>query len=126
MPGGLQDRAGGNNYLKTTLVEAALSASRTKGTFLAAKYHITANTCVDVREQQSRFRHRILSPVVPPMRFNRNMVQSEYDTILERVRNVSILHVDETSIKVQGMKYWIWVFTTPSETFIVIRKSGTR
>ena len=33
-------------------------------------------------------------------------VQSEYDAILERVRNASILHVDETSIKVQGKKYW--------------------
>lgn len=32
----------GNNYLKTTLVEAAWAASRTKGTFLGAKYHITA------------------------------------------------------------------------------------
>jgi len=53
-------------------------------------------------------------------------VQSEYDAILDRVRNASILHVDETSIKVQGKKYWIWVFTTPSETFIAIRKSGTR
>jgi len=54
-------------------------------------------------------------------------VQSEYDAILERVRNASILHVDETSIKVQGKKYWIWVFTTPSETFIAIRKSrGTK
>ena len=32
----------GNNYLKTTLVEAAWAASRTKGTYLGAKYHITA------------------------------------------------------------------------------------
>ena len=54
-------------------------------------------------------------------------VQSEYDLILERVRNASILHVDETSIKVQGKKYWIWAFTTPTETFIAIRKSrGTK
>ena len=54
-------------------------------------------------------------------------VQSEYDAILERVRNTLILHVDETSIKVQGKKYWIWAFTTPAETFIVIRKSrGTK
>jgi len=54
-------------------------------------------------------------------------VQSVYDAILDRVRNASILHADETSIKVQGQKYWIWVFTTPSETFIVIRKSrGTK
>nr|QNO43783.1 hypothetical protein BPLLOOKG_00009 [Methanosarcinales archaeon ANME-2c ERB4]QNO50591.1 hypothetical protein EGELPFMD_00011 [Methanosarcinales archaeon ANME-2c ERB4] len=54
-------------------------------------------------------------------------VQSEYDLILERVRNASILHVDETSIKVQGKKYWIWAFTTPNETFVAIRKSrGTK
>ena len=54
-------------------------------------------------------------------------VQSEYDTILERVRNAPILHVDETSIGVQGKKHWIWAFTTPAETFVVIRKSrGTK
>ena len=54
-------------------------------------------------------------------------VQSEYDTILERVRNAPILHVDETSIGVHGKKHWIWAFTTPAETFVVIRKSrGTK
>lgn len=54
-------------------------------------------------------------------------VQWEYDAILERVRNVPILHVDETSIEVQGKKHWIWAFTTPAETFVVIRKSrGTK
>ena len=31
--------------------------------------------------------------------------------------------MDETSIKVQGKKHWIWAFTTPAETFVVIRKS---
>ena len=50
-------------------------------------------------------------------------VQSEYEAILDRIRNASILYVDETSIKVQGKKYWIWAFTTPAETFIAIRKS---
>ena len=54
-------------------------------------------------------------------------VQWEYDAILERVRNVPILHVDETSIEVQGKKHWIWAFTTPAETFVVIRNSrGTK
>lgn len=54
-------------------------------------------------------------------------VQPEYDAILNRVRNASILYVDETSIKVQGKKHWIWAFTTPSETFVVIRNSrGTK
>ena len=50
-------------------------------------------------------------------------VQSEYEEILDRVRGAEVLYVDETSIKVQGKKYWIWAFTTPEETFVVIRKS---
>jgi transposase len=50
-------------------------------------------------------------------------VQSQYDAVLCRIRAAPILYVDETSIDVQGVIYWIWVFTTPSETFFVIRKS---
>ena len=42
---------------------------------------------------------------------------------LSKIRSASILYVDETSIHVQGEKHWIWTFTTPSETFYVIRKS---
>jgi len=50
-------------------------------------------------------------------------VQSNYDAIRDRIRKAQILYVDETSIDVQGEKHWIWVFTTPSETFVAIRKS---
>lgn len=50
-------------------------------------------------------------------------VQSEYETILNRIRKAQVLYVDETSIDVQGKKHWIWAFTTPSETFVVIRQS---
>ena len=50
-------------------------------------------------------------------------VQSEYDAILNRIRNAPVLHIDETSIDVQGRNHWIWVFTTPTDAFIVIRKS---
>ncbi len=50
-------------------------------------------------------------------------VQSEYNAILNRIRGANILYVDETSIEVQGKTHWIWVFTTPVETFVVIRKS---
>ena len=54
-------------------------------------------------------------------------VQPQYDAILDRIRDAPILYVDETSIHVQGKKHWIWAFTTPSETFVVIRKSrGTK
>jgi len=50
-------------------------------------------------------------------------VQSEYDAILNKIRGAPILYVDETSIRVQGEKHWIWTFSTPSESFFVIRKS---
>jgi transposase len=50
-------------------------------------------------------------------------VQSEYDAILKKIRGASILYVDETSIHVQGERHWIWTFSTPSESFFVIRKS---
>ena len=50
-------------------------------------------------------------------------VQSEYDAILSKIRSAQILYVDETSIHVQGERHWIWTFSTPSESFFVIRKS---
>jgi transposase len=50
-------------------------------------------------------------------------VQSEYDAILKKIRGAPILYVDETSIHVQGERHWIWTFSTPLESFFVIRKS---
>ena len=50
-------------------------------------------------------------------------VQSEYEAILSKIRGAPILYVDETSIHVQGERHWIWTFSTPSESFFVIRKS---
>jgi len=54
-------------------------------------------------------------------------VRSEYDVILNKIRGSPILYVDETSIRVQGERHWIWTFSTTSESFFVIRKSrGTK
>ena len=50
-------------------------------------------------------------------------IRSEYDAILRKIRSAPILYVDETSIHVQGERHWIWTFSTPSESFFVIRKS---
>jgi len=50
-------------------------------------------------------------------------VRSEYDAILNKIRGAPIVYVDETSIRVQGERHWIWTFSTPSESFFVIRKS---
>ena len=53
-------------------------------------------------------------------------VRSEYDAILSKIRSAPILYVDETSIRVQGERHWIWAFTTPTESFFVIRKTLLR
>jgi hypothetical protein len=50
-------------------------------------------------------------------------VQSDYDGILNRIRDSPILYVDETGIHVQGEKHWIWTFITPSETFFDSKES---
>jgi transposase len=50
-------------------------------------------------------------------------VQSEYDAIPKMIRGAPILYVDETLIHVQGERDWIWTFSTPSESFFLIRKS---
>jgi hypothetical protein len=42
---------------------------------------------------------------------------------LNRIRNAPIRYIDEASIDVHGGLHWIWVFTTPPETFVAIRKS---
>jgi len=61
----------GNNYLKTTLVEAAWVASRTKDTFLSARYHNIARrrgskrAAVAIGHQILKDVYRILSTGEP-------------------------------------------------------------
>jgi IS1 family transposase len=50
-------------------------------------------------------------------------LQSEYRLILQRIRDSPRIHIDETGIHVNGEKYWIWIFVTPSDAFVIIRKS---
>lgn len=50
-------------------------------------------------------------------------LRGEYERILKRIRKARVVHGDETGIKVNGKKYWIWVFTTGLETLFVITKS---
>lgn len=47
-----------------------------------------------------------------------------YDKSLERIRNAAWVHIDETGIKINGKKYWLWIFrTNDNELLVVIRKS---
>jgi hypothetical protein len=50
-------------------------------------------------------------------------LRPEYTRILERIRSAPVVYVDETGARVDGRRIWIWVFTTLTDTLIVIRRS---
>ena len=50
-------------------------------------------------------------------------LRPEYTRILQRIRSAPVVYVDETGVRVDGRRYWIWVFTTETDVLIVIRKS---
>ena len=50
-------------------------------------------------------------------------VQHAYEQLKIQVRTFFNIYIDETGIKVQGKQFWIWIFTTVTMTFFVIRKS---
>lgn len=52
-----------------------------------------------------------------------NKIKPEYLLIVGRIRKSKFVHIDETGLRVNGVKYWIWVFTTNNDTLIVIRPS---
>jgi transposase len=53
--------------------------------------------------------------------------KSEYDLKVEKVRNAKWRYIDETGLKVNGQKWWLWIFrTNDDETLVVIRKSRGR
>lgn len=53
-----------------------------------------------------------------------DVCKGEYEKIIEKIRNAKWNHVDETGIKVNGEKWWLWIFRTPeNDVLVVIRKS---
>lgn len=47
-----------------------------------------------------------------------------YDKNLKKIRNAAWVHIDETGIKINGEKYWLWIFrTNDNDILVVIRKS---
>ncbi len=50
-------------------------------------------------------------------------VQHIYEQLKIQVKTFFNVYIDETGIKVQGKQFWIWIFTTLTMTFFVIRKS---
>ncbi len=47
----------------------------------------------------------------------------QYLKLIGFVRKSSFIFVDETSLRVAGSKYWVWIFTTEKATLVVIRPS---
>lgn len=52
--------------------------------------------------------------------------QSEYQRTLERVRRAPWKYVDETGFKVNGKKWWLWIFRATRDVLVVIRPSRSR
>jgi len=51
----------------------------------------------------------------------------EYDLKIEKIRNAKWRYIDETGFKINGEKWWLWIFrTNDDETLVVIRKSRGR
>ncbi|MCL1970483.1 MAG: transposase, partial [Candidatus Bathyarchaeota archaeon] len=50
-------------------------------------------------------------------------LQQEYQGVIEQIRTSPVVNVDETSVKVDGVNYWLWVFTTSVCTLFVVRRS---
>lgn len=49
-------------------------------------------------------------------------LKPEYEEIHRRICGARVVYVDETGHHIDGNKCWIWVFTTETETFVVIRR----
>lgn len=47
--------------------------------------------------------------------------RSEYEKLVEQIRESPFVHIDETQLRVSGRTYFVWIFTTPDKTLYVIR-----
>ena len=50
-------------------------------------------------------------------------LRPEYTAIRDRIRASPVVYIDETGEKVDGVKHWLWCFTTETDTLAAIRKS---
>lgn len=50
-------------------------------------------------------------------------MNDQYNQIFNSIRLSAYSYTDETSMRVSGMKYWIWIFVTSNETLSVVRRS---
>ena len=53
-------------------------------------------------------------------------ITPEYEQVKKKIRRTTHLHIDETQIKIQGKKHWLWIFRSRNNVFFVIRKERNR
>ena len=53
-------------------------------------------------------------------------LQPAYEGIKKSLRMAKVVYVDETTIRINGVTYWLWTFTTAKLTLYVVRKSRGR
>jgi transposase len=51
------------------------------------------------------------------------LLKPEYDAIGEKVKNSSVLHLDETGWRISGITHWLWCFTNQLYCYFVIDQS---
>jgi len=49
--------------------------------------------------------------------------ENEYEDLKVKIKNAKLLYVDETSIRVLGVNWWVWAFRTDTDLLLVIRNS---
>ncbi len=47
-----------------------------------------------------------------------------YDEKLEQIRKAQWLYIDETGMKVNGDKWWLWIFRTPDDDVLVVIRNS--
>ena len=47
----------------------------------------------------------------------------EYESLKLKIRNATIIYIDETSFSVLGKNQWVWVFRTATDILLIIRPS---
>lgn len=53
-------------------------------------------------------------------------ITPEYERVKKKIRRATHLHIDETQIKIQGKKHWLWIFRSRNNVFFVIRTERNR
>jgi transposase len=102
-----EGRFGKNVYVQTTLLryEERLPLRKVQTALERQNLTVTPSTVLEVLRRASTW------------------LRPEYERILQRIRAADVVYTDETGIKVDGRQYWIWAFTTITETLVAVRKS---